>query len=77
MVCKQEKPAQGYRFFGCGCHNQRDIDAINKGDAFSKTLHPPLNRNCLSPSNLYIRQGPSYQGNDAKGLFLYRIFAAN
>ena len=37
----------------------------------------PLNRNCLSPGNLYIRQGPSYQGNDAKGLFLYRIFTAN
>ena len=40
MVCKQEKPAQGYRFFGCGCHNQRDIDAINKRGAFSKTLPP-------------------------------------
>ena len=38
-------------------------------------LPEPCIRNCLSPSNLYIRQGPSYRENDTEGLFLLIVLS--
>ena len=35
----------------------------------NELLPRPYIRNCLSPSNLYIRQGPSYRENDTKASF--------
>lgn len=45
-------------------------NGMGRADEF---LPRPCIRNCLSSSNLYIRQGPSYRENDTKDLLLIAL----